>query len=114
MVLTYVVLNFIEFSEMMTIQIVITMFTSAKAMPTISGLPSGQWLFLNISKMRSLVMQLVKKIHLQCKRPGFEPWVGRSPGEGNGNPLQYSCLGNLMDRGAWQLQFIGSQESDMT
>ena len=27
---------------------------------------------------------------------------GRSPGEGNGNPLQYSCLGNPMDRGAWQ------------
>ena len=26
---------------------------------------------------------------------------GRSPGEGNSNPLQYSCLGNLMDRGAW-------------
>ena len=26
---------------------------------------------------------------------------GRSPGEGNGNPLQYSCLENLMDRGAW-------------
>ena len=29
------------------------------------------------------------------------PGLGRSPGEGNGNPLQYSCLGNLMDRGAW-------------
>ena len=28
--------------------------------------------------------------------------LGRSPGEGNGNPLQYSCLGNAMDRGAWQ------------
>ena len=27
--------------------------------------------------------------------------LGRSPGEGNGNPLQYSCLENLMDRGAW-------------
>ena len=27
--------------------------------------------------------------------------LGRSPGEGNGNPLQYSCLGNHMDRGAW-------------
>ena len=27
---------------------------------------------------------------------------GRSPGEGNGNPLQYSCLGNPVDRGAWQ------------
>ena len=32
--------------------------------------------------------------------PGSIP--GRSPGEGNGNPLQYSCLENLMDRGAWQ------------
>ena len=29
-------------------------------------------------------------------------WVGPSPGEGNGNQLQYSCLGNPMDRGAWQ------------
>ena len=29
------------------------------------------------------------------------PGSGRSPGGGNGNPLQYSCLGNLMDRGAW-------------
>ena len=29
------------------------------------------------------------------------PASGRSPGEGNGNSLQYSCLGNLMDRGAW-------------
>ena len=30
------------------------------------------------------------------------PGLGRSPGEGNGNPLQYFCLGNSMDRGAWQ------------
>ena len=30
------------------------------------------------------------------------PRSGRSPAEGNGNPLQYSCLGNRMDRGAWQ------------
>jgi len=28
--------------------------------------------------------------------------LGRSPGEGNGSPLQYSCLGNPMDRGAWR------------
>ena len=34
---------------------------------------------------------------------------GRSPGEGNGNSLQYSCLGNPMDRGAW-----GHKESDTT
>ena len=34
--------------------------------------------------------------------PGLIPESGRSPGEGNGNPLQYSCLENPMDRGAWQ------------
>ena len=33
--------------------------------------------------------------------PGLIPGSGRSPGEGNGNPLQYSCLENSMDRGAW-------------
>ena len=32
---------------------------------------------------------------------GLIPGSGRSPGEGNGNALQYSCLGNSMDRGAW-------------
>ena len=32
---------------------------------------------------------------------GLIPWWGRSPGEGNGNPLQYSCLVNPLDRGAW-------------
>ena len=33
---------------------------------------------------------------------GLIPGSGRSPGDGNGNPLQYSCLGNPMDSGAWQ------------
>ena len=33
---------------------------------------------------------------------GLNPGMGRSPGEGNGNPLQYSCLKNSMDRGAWK------------
>ena len=32
---------------------------------------------------------------------GSIPWWGRSPGEGNGNPFQYSCQGNPLDRGAW-------------
>ena len=40
--------------------------------------------------------------------------LGRSPGEENGNPLQYSCLGNPMDRGAGRLQSMGLQESVMT
>ena len=35
------------------------------------------------------------------KRCRFKPWSGRAPGKGNGNPLQYSCLENPMDRGAW-------------
>ena len=34
--------------------------------------------------------------------PGLIPGLGRSPGEENGNPLQYSCLENPMDRGAWR------------
>ena len=33
--------------------------------------------------------------------PGSHPGLGRAPGEGNGNPHQYSCLENPMDRGAW-------------
>ena len=33
--------------------------------------------------------------------PGLIPGSGRTPGEGNGNPLQYSCQGSPMDRGAW-------------
>ena len=40
-----------------------------------------------------------KRICLWCGRPRFNLCVGRSPGEGNGNPLQYSCLENSMDRG---------------
>ena len=36
---------------------------------------------------------------------------GRSPGEGNGNPLQFSCLGNSMDRGAWQTTVHGVAKS---
>ena len=47
--------------------------------------------------------------------PDSIPGLGRSPGEGNGNPLQYSCLENYMDRGAWQPTVHGdSKELDMT
>ena len=38
---------------------------------------------------------------------GLIPGSGRSPGEENGSPLQYSCLGNPMDRGAWQATVHG-------
>ena len=46
---------------------------------------------------------------------GLVPGLGRSPGERNGNPLQYSCLGNSMDRGAWGTTVHGvAKESDRT
>ena len=50
-------------------------------------------------------------IHLQCRRCGFNSWSRRSPGEGNGNPLQYSCPGNPMDRGA-SIVLWSHKESD--
>ena len=40
---------------------------------------------------------------------GLIPGLEKSPGEENGNPLQYSCLENLMDRGAWPATSLGSQ-----
>ena len=43
-----------------------------------------------------------KESACQCRRYGFNPWVKTSLWRGNGNPLQYSCMENCMDRGAWQ------------
>ena len=45
---------------------------------------------------------------------GLIPGLGRSPGEGNRYPLQYSCLENSMDRGAWQVQSMGQQSWTQT
>ena len=47
----------------------------------------------------------------QCRRLGFDPLQGRSPGGGHGNPLQYSCLENPMDRGAWWATVHGVSKS---
>ena len=48
-------------------------------------------------------------------RPGFSPWVGRSPGGRLGNPAQSARLGNSMDRGAcWATVHGVARESDMT
>ena len=43
----------------------------------------------------------VKVSACNAEDPGLIPGSGRSPGEGNGNPLQYSCLENSMEGGAW-------------
>ena len=46
-----------------------------------------------------------------CRRHGFDPGLGRYPGEGNGNPLQYSCWENPMDRGVWKATVHGVTKS---
>ena len=48
----------------------------------------------------TLVAETVKILPV-IQETGLIPELGRSPGEGNGNPLQYSCLENSMNRGAW-------------
>ena len=50
----------------------------------------------------------------EVRNSGSTPGLGRSPGEGNGNPLQYSCLGNPMDRGTWWATVHGVTETDKT
>ena len=77
------------------------------------------WIQWNIYELPKLHRD--KESTCQCrrnKRCGFNPWVrekGSSfPGGGNGNPLQYSCLKNYMDRGAWWATVHGVTESDTT
>ena len=60
--------------------------------------------------LTSLVAQTVKASAYNAGDPGSIPESGRSPGEGNGNTLQYSCLENPMDGGAWwAAKSMGSQ-----
>ena len=46
--------------------------------------------------------------------PGFNPWDGKIPGGGHGNPLQNSCLENSVDKGVWWATVHSRKESDMT
>ena len=54
---------------------------------------------------------MVKNLLANTADPGLIPGSGRFPGEGNGSPLQYSCLENFMDRGAWWAIVYGVAES---
>ena len=60
----------------------------------------------------SLVAQMRKNLPANAGDPGSIRGLGRSPGEGNGNLLQYSCLENSMDRGAWWATIFVITESD--
>ena len=59
----------------------------------------------------SWVTQAVKNLPANVGDAGSIPGSGRSPGEGNGDPLQYSCLENSMDRGAWWATVHGVTKS---
>ena len=61
--------------------------------------------------LASLVAQMVKNLPANAVDMGLIPGLGRSPGEGNGYPLQYSWLENPMDRGAWQAPVHGITKS---
>ena len=70
----------------------------------------GEWIHVWASQWRS-----GKESACNAGDPGSIPGSGRSPGEGYGNPLQYSFLENPMDRGAWQATVQGGhKELDMT
>ena len=57
------------------------------------------------------VAQMVKHLPAMQETLGLISGSGRSPGKGNGNPLEYSCLENPMDRGAWWATFHGVAKS---
>ena len=72
-----------------------------------------QFLHVFANTGASLMAQTLKSAY-SAGDPGSFPGSGRSPGEGNGSPLQYSCLENSMDRRAWQAVVHGVEKSDMT
>ena len=57
---------------------------------------------------------MVKNLLAKGGHTNLIPGLRRSPGQGNGNPLQYACRGNPMDRGAWQAIVHWVAESDTT
>ena len=76
--------------------------------PSFSMLPHSIFFFLHfLNETRWLSDKESASQWRRCNWPGVDLWVGKIPGEGNGNSLQYSCLENLMNRGAWQTRVHG-------
>ena len=74
---------------------------SGMALPIGNSIPL--WINTGVSGFmrQSLGSSVSKESACSAGDPSSIPGLGRSPGEGNGNPLQYSCLGNPMERGDW-------------
>ena len=77
---------------------------------TLSKYSPNEWGFLSESGGLSRWLRQLS-VCLQCRRLSSNPGSGRSLGEGNGNPLQYSCLENSMDGGAWWATVHGITKS---
>ena len=60
------------------------------------------YVFIYLASQVTLVVKILPANAGDRRDTGSIPGLGRSPGEGRGNPLQYSCLENSMDRGAWR------------
>ena len=104
----------------------ISMSRLSKCQSNTRNLPTWQifWAFPVVPGFQQTLVLLFPKYTMGCLSgsngkqtvcnvgdPSSIPGSGRSLGEGNGNPLQYSCLGNAMDRGVWQADSMGSQKS---
>ena len=74
------------------------------------GVFPTKYCFFIDSLLASLIAQMVKNLP-ECRRPRFNPWGRKIPGERNGNPLQYSCLENSRNRGAWSATIHGVAKS---
>ena len=71
---------------------------------------SGQWKYSVASLATCFCGSAVKNLPAHAGDTGSIPGLGRSCREGNGNPLQYSCLGNRMDRGVWGYSLSGPNQ----
>ena len=65
-------------------------------------------------KFESFTFRDSKEFTCSAGYPGLKPGSERSPGEGNGNPFQHSCLENSMDRRAWQARVHQGMQRDRT
>ena len=64
-----------------------------------------------MSALKYLTSLVTQMVNVSAYNAGSVPGSGGSPGEGNGSPLQYSCLENPMDRGAWYATVHGVAKS---
>ena len=96
---------------MQLLSVVITVGTNTKPPKNLKGKSGELGIHKGIHKGASLVAHTVKESSCYAGVLASIPWSGRSPGEGHGNPLQYSCLEHPMDRGAWRVIVHGVAKS---